>query len=266
MRTHGLPRISSVGYVRKTAITLKKSAYEKTSQGGRLEVKGWPEGESNPRHADFQSAALPTELSGRLCRADLQLDYYTKSKMSVKREFEKSFSGRPRDAPPRNPSLRPARIRKTESPAHPRGRRHEGPRRSPRRACQSNSSCRPRTHRPNRPLHLTPNGSKSAARAHTPLPGNPPPCREEPLRVPRAPSRPGLQTRCPKHRPSKTCAPMCNAGTTTHRPRYPGNAALSSPATALETCPQRPPCAMSIPRTPWRLGTRARRFPHPSPS
>src|SRR6185437_8560390 len=26
---------------------------------------GWPERESNPRHADFQSAALPTELPGR---------------------------------------------------------------------------------------------------------------------------------------------------------------------------------------------------------
>src|SRR5688572_26203604 len=25
----------------------------------------WPERESNPRHADFQSAALPTELPGR---------------------------------------------------------------------------------------------------------------------------------------------------------------------------------------------------------
>lgn len=61
--------------------------YEKTSQGGRLEVKGWPEGESNPRHADFQSAALPTELSGRLCHADLQLDYYIKSQVGVKREF-----------------------------------------------------------------------------------------------------------------------------------------------------------------------------------
>ncbi len=24
----------------------------------------WPEGESNPRHKDFQSFALPTELSG----------------------------------------------------------------------------------------------------------------------------------------------------------------------------------------------------------
>ena len=29
-----------------------------------LDYKWWPEAESNRRHADFQSAALPTELSG----------------------------------------------------------------------------------------------------------------------------------------------------------------------------------------------------------
>ena len=28
----------------------------------------WPGRESNPRHADFQSAALPTELPGLTCR------------------------------------------------------------------------------------------------------------------------------------------------------------------------------------------------------
>ena len=27
-------------------------------------ISQWPEGESNPRHKDFQSFALPTELSG----------------------------------------------------------------------------------------------------------------------------------------------------------------------------------------------------------
>ena len=27
--------------------------------------KGWPELESNQRHKDFQSSALPTELSGQ---------------------------------------------------------------------------------------------------------------------------------------------------------------------------------------------------------
>ena len=28
--------------------------------------KGWPELESNQRHKDFQSSALPTELSGHI--------------------------------------------------------------------------------------------------------------------------------------------------------------------------------------------------------
>jgi hypothetical protein len=33
--------------------------------GRRWMMKWWPGRELNPRHADFQSAALPTELPGR---------------------------------------------------------------------------------------------------------------------------------------------------------------------------------------------------------
>src|ERR1700721_2154048 len=37
---------------------------------GRLhKVKWWPGRELNPRHADFQSAALPTELPGRISKS-----------------------------------------------------------------------------------------------------------------------------------------------------------------------------------------------------
>jgi hypothetical protein len=40
----------------------------------------WPERESNLRHADFQSAALPTELSGQreIAYNYLQVAHYTK--------------------------------------------------------------------------------------------------------------------------------------------------------------------------------------------
>ena len=37
-----------------------------------IESKWWLEAESNCRHADFQSAALPTELSNRL-KSELKL-------------------------------------------------------------------------------------------------------------------------------------------------------------------------------------------------
>src|SRR5580698_10099109 len=37
--------------------------------GRRWMMKWWPGRELNPRHADFQSAALPTELPGRIPRS-----------------------------------------------------------------------------------------------------------------------------------------------------------------------------------------------------
>jgi hypothetical protein len=42
----------------------------------------WPERESNLRHADFQSAALPTELSGQreIAYNYLQVAHYSKLK------------------------------------------------------------------------------------------------------------------------------------------------------------------------------------------
>ena len=40
--------------------------------GHRLRVDGWPRPESNQRHTDFQSAALPTELLGLPERATIQ--------------------------------------------------------------------------------------------------------------------------------------------------------------------------------------------------
>jgi hypothetical protein len=39
--------------------------FEETAKYYFYRGKWWPESESNQRHADFQSAALPTELSGR---------------------------------------------------------------------------------------------------------------------------------------------------------------------------------------------------------
>ena len=37
--------------------------------------KGWSERESNPRHEDFQSSALPTELSDHVSSSDGYLLY-----------------------------------------------------------------------------------------------------------------------------------------------------------------------------------------------
>src|SRR5690554_5837766 len=42
----------------------------------------WPERESNPRHEDFQSSALPTELSGRCQRCVLNKIRLTSSSLS----------------------------------------------------------------------------------------------------------------------------------------------------------------------------------------
>jgi hypothetical protein len=46
----------------------KDSAYKIKKRLSAPDVcKWWPERESNPRHRDFQSLALPTELSGQNC-------------------------------------------------------------------------------------------------------------------------------------------------------------------------------------------------------
>ena len=41
-----------------------------------LSINWWPERESNLRHTDFQSVALPTELSGRFEGIDRNLRKY----------------------------------------------------------------------------------------------------------------------------------------------------------------------------------------------
>ncbi len=40
-------------------------AFYKKSEFTRQKMRRWPEQESNQRHKDFQSFALPTELSGQ---------------------------------------------------------------------------------------------------------------------------------------------------------------------------------------------------------
>src|SRR5207302_7536569 len=44
----------------------------------RGEVGPWPGAESNCRHADFQSAALPTELPGRRTRNFISTNHFRK--------------------------------------------------------------------------------------------------------------------------------------------------------------------------------------------
>ena len=46
----------------------------------------WPERESNPRHGDFQSPALPTELSGRCQRCVLNPSRYFSSTLSYQND------------------------------------------------------------------------------------------------------------------------------------------------------------------------------------
>src|ERR1700735_2049091 len=47
--------------------TEKNAVFQRLAEvsGRQWKVKWWPGRELNPRHADFQSAALPTELPGR---------------------------------------------------------------------------------------------------------------------------------------------------------------------------------------------------------
>ena len=46
---------------------LVKKQQARRWSAGLLELRWWSERESNPRHEDFQSSALPTELSDRGC-------------------------------------------------------------------------------------------------------------------------------------------------------------------------------------------------------
>ena len=45
----------------------------------------WPVRDSNPRHEDFQSSALPTELTGRKCRDNYTSVYRVASRTILKR-------------------------------------------------------------------------------------------------------------------------------------------------------------------------------------
>ena len=51
------------GYICKSG----KFRVEKNDEQFLCEIKEWPELESNQRHKDFQSSALPPELSGHTC-------------------------------------------------------------------------------------------------------------------------------------------------------------------------------------------------------
>ena len=60
MRLHGLIRCLIA------TIWLRYARNEKALHRCKTYQYWWPERESNLRHADFQSAALPTELSGHI--------------------------------------------------------------------------------------------------------------------------------------------------------------------------------------------------------
>jgi hypothetical protein len=49
----------------KRIISKPKRVVILEENAGKIEGKWWPDRESNTGHADFQSTALPTELSGR---------------------------------------------------------------------------------------------------------------------------------------------------------------------------------------------------------
>ena len=51
----------------------------------------WPVRDSNPRHEDFQSSALPTELTGRKCRDNYTSVYRVASRTILKR-FQNVFN------------------------------------------------------------------------------------------------------------------------------------------------------------------------------
>ena len=51
----------------------------------------WPVRDSNPRHEDFQSSALPTELTGRKCRDNYTSVYRVASRTILKR-FQVMFN------------------------------------------------------------------------------------------------------------------------------------------------------------------------------
>ena len=64
---------------------------KKASRRRPSHARGWLERESNPRHEDFQSSALPTELSSHVSGCQRQLDYYTKLSGGVKGKVSNSF-------------------------------------------------------------------------------------------------------------------------------------------------------------------------------